>query len=230
VLVIDPFFGNVVWNSGNAYGSLENPKLTFSSQVKLRAGVNKIALLSVAVGLANVGTHFETWNEGVLGPVNLKGLNQGTRDLTWQRWSYKIGMKGENMGLDTISGSSSVEWARGSLIAQRQSLAWYKTTFNAPAGNDPLALDMNTMGKGEMWINGQSIGRHWPANKATGRCGQCSYAGTFTETKCLSNCGQASQRWYHVPRSWLKPSGNLLVVFEEWGGNPAGIQLVKRTM
>lgn len=33
---------------------------------------------------------------------------------------------------------------------------------------------------------------------------------------------------YHVPRSWLNPTGNLLVVFEEWGGNPANITLVKR--
>lgn len=33
----------------------------------------------------------------------------------------------------------------------------------------------------------------------------------------------------HMPRSWLKPSGNLLVVFEEWGGDPSGISVVKRT-
>lgn len=26
----------------------------------------------------------------------------------------------------------------------------------------------------------------------------------------------------------MKPSGNLLVVFEEWGGNPTGISLVQR--
>ncbi|KAK9099282.1 hypothetical protein Syun_026327 [Stephania yunnanensis] len=36
--------------------------------------------------------------------------------------------------------------------------------------------------------------------------------------------------WYHVPRSWLKPTGNLMVVFEEVGGNPHGISLVKRTV
>ncbi|KAK9099293.1 hypothetical protein Syun_026338 [Stephania yunnanensis] len=35
---------------------------------------------------------------------------------------------------------------------------------------------------------------------------------------------------YHVPRSWLKPTGNLMVVFEEVGGNPHGISLVKRTV
>ncbi|CAH2069696.1 unnamed protein product, partial [Thlaspi arvense] len=29
---------------------------------------------------------------------------------------------------------------------------------------------------------------------------------------------------YHVPRSWLK-SQNLVVVFEEWGGDPNGISL-----
>lgn len=38
----------------------------------------------------NVGIHFEKWNAGVLGPVTLKGLNEGTRDLTKQKWSYKV--------------------------------------------------------------------------------------------------------------------------------------------
>lgn len=215
--------------SGTVFGSLENPKLTYSSTVKLRAGINKISLLSVAVGLPNVGVHYDTWNTGVLGPVTLKGLNEGTRDLTKQQWSYKVGLKGEGLKLHTLDGSSSVEWAEGSLLATKQPLTWYKTTFNAPTGNDPLALDMNTMGKGEVWVNGQSIGRHWPGYKANGNCGACSYAGTFTEKKCRFNCGQSSQRWYHVPRSWLKSSGNLLVVFEEWGGNPTGISVVKRT-
>ncbi|KAJ9190323.1 hypothetical protein P3X46_001539 [Hevea brasiliensis] len=214
--------------SGTAYGSLEFPKLTFSQGVKMRAGVNKISLLSVAVGLPNVGPHFETWNAGILGPVTLNGLNEGRRDLSWQKWSYKIGLKGEALGLHSLSGSSSVEWAQGSFVSQRQPLMWYKTTFNAPAGNSPLAVDMDSMGKGQVWINGRSVGRYWPAYKASGTCGFCNYAGTFSENKCLSNCGEASQRWYHVPRSWLNPTGNLLVVFEECGGDPNGISLVRR--
>nr|GMC47596.1 beta-galactosidase-like [Ipomoea batatas] len=213
---------------GTSYGSLENPKVTFSKAVYLRAGVNKISLLSIAVGLPNVGPHFETWNAGVLGPVSLTGLNEGKRDLTWQKWSYKIGLKGEVLSLHSLSGSSSVEWVQGSFVAQKQPLTWYKTTFDAPAGNEPLALDMNTMGKGQIWINGQSIGRYWPGYKASGACGACNYAGWFNEKKCLSKCGEASQRWYHVPRSWLRPTGNLLVAFEEWGGNPYGVSLVKR--
>ncbi|KAJ1411171.1 Glycoside hydrolase, family 35 [Sesbania bispinosa] len=214
--------------SGTSFGSLEFPKLTFSESVKLRAGVNKISLLSVAVGLPNVGPHFETWNAGVLGPITLNGLNEGRRDLSWQKWSYKVGLEGEALSLHSLSGSSSVEWVQGSLIAQRQPLTWYKTTFDAPAGVAPLALDMGSMGKGQVWLNGQSLGRYWPAYKASGTCDYCDYAGTYNENKCRSNCGEASQRWYHVPQSWLKPTGNLLVVFEELGGDPNGIFLVRR--
>ncbi|WJX28300.1 hypothetical protein P8452_17039 [Trifolium repens] len=214
---------------GTAYGSLENPKLTFNGNVKLWVGNNKISLLSVAVGLSNVGIHYETWNVGVLGPVTLTGLNEGTRDLSRQKWSYKIGLKGEALNLNTVSGSSAVRWAQGPSLSKKQPLTWYKTTFSAPAGNDPLALDVGSMGKGEIWVNGHSIGRHWPAYIARGNCGECNYAGTFTDKKCRTSCGQPTQKWYHIPRSWLNPSGNILVVLEEWGGDPTGISLVKRT-
>ncbi|RDX81515.1 Beta-galactosidase 1 [Mucuna pruriens] len=197
--------------SGTVYGSLEFPKLTFSEGVKLRAGVNKISLLSVAVGLPNVGPHFETWNAGVLGPISLNGLNEGRRDLTWQKWSYKVGLEGEILSLHSLSGNSPVEWIQGSLVSRRQPLTWYKTTFDAPAGSSPLALDMGSMGKGQVWLNGQSLGRYWPAYKAS-----------VTAVRLLKD-GE-----YHVPRSWLKPTGNFLVVFEELGGDPNGIFLVRR--
>ncbi|KAL3625364.1 hypothetical protein CASFOL_030818 [Castilleja foliolosa] len=216
--------------SGTVYGTLEDPKVTYTGYVNLKAGTNKISLLSVSVGLANVGVHYEKWNTGVLGPVSLSGFSWGTWDLTKkQRWSYKVGVKGESLKLNTETGVSSVRWLGGPQLAKKQPLTWYKTTFDAPAGNDPVALDMWSMGKGEIWVNGESIGRHWPANNAKGSCGVCNYAGMFGETKCLRGCDQPSQRWYHVPRSWLKPSGNLLVVFEELGGDPTGIAFVKRT-
>ncbi|ONK81106.1 uncharacterized protein A4U43_C01F25370 [Asparagus officinalis] len=109
-----------VWT---ACGSLENPKLTYTGDVKLRSGSNKISLLSASVGLPNVGEHFETCNAGVLGPVTLNGLNDGRRDLTWQKWSYQIGLKGEELKLHSLTGSSSVEWGQAS---QDQPITWYK--------------------------------------------------------------------------------------------------------
>jgi hypothetical protein len=33
---------------------------------------------------------------------------------------------------------------------------------------------------------------------------------------------------YHVPRSWFKPSGNILVIFEEKGGDPTKISFSRR--
>ncbi|WMV13106.1 hypothetical protein MTR67_006491 [Solanum verrucosum] len=215
--------------SGSVYGNRENRRVTFTGGVNLHAGINRISLLSVAVGLPNNGAHYETWSAGVLGPVVLHGLDKGQRDLSWQKWSYQVGLRGEIMNLAS-NAISAAEWVGGSLIArQQQPLTWYKVYFNAPGGSDPLALDMGSMGKGQVWINGQSIGRYWTAY-ATGNCSPCTYAATYRQGKCQSGCGQPTQRWYHVPRSWLKPTGNLLVVFEEIGGDASKISLVKRSI
>ncbi|EMS68743.1 Beta-galactosidase 4 [Triticum urartu] len=221
---------------GVAYGGYNNPKLTYSKPVKMWQGSNKISILSSAMGLPaisdmvtlwrqNQGTHYEAWNVGVLGPVTLSGLNQGKRDLSNQKWTYQIGLKGESLGVNSVSGSSSVEW--GSATGA-QPLTWHKAYFAAPAGSAPVALDMGSMGKGQIWVNGNNAGRYW-SYRASGSCGACSYAGTFSEAKCQTNCGDISQRWYHVPRSWLKPSGNLLVVLEEFGGDLSGVTLMTRT-
>ncbi|KAG0456769.1 hypothetical protein HPP92_024557 [Vanilla planifolia] len=216
--------------SGSAYGSRENRRITFNEKINLRAGSNRIALLSVAVGLPNVGTHYELWSTGVLGPVVLHGVDEGKRDLTWQQWTYQVGLKGESMNLNSLEGESSVEWMQGAFAGQaQQPLTWFKAYFDAPSGDEPLALDMRSMGKGQIWINGQSIGRYWTLY-ANGDCKGCSYMGTYRSPKCETGCGEPTQRWYHVPRSWLQPSRNLLVVFEELGGDATKISLVKRSV
>ena len=184
-----------ITKTGSAFGTRENRRFRYTGKVNLRAGTNRIALLSVAVGLPNVGGHFETWNTGILGPVALHGLDQGKLDLTWQRWTYQIGLKGEAMKLASSEGISSVDWMQSAIVVQKkQPLTWHKTYFDAPEGDEPLALDMEGMGKGQIWINGQSIGRYWTAS-ATGDCNSCSYAGSFRPPKCQLGCGQPTQRW-----------------------------------
>ncbi|PAN23601.1 hypothetical protein PAHAL_4G103800 [Panicum hallii] len=211
---------------GSAYGGYDSPKLTYSGYVKMWQGSNKISILSAAVGLPNQGTHYETWNVGVLGPVTLSGLNEGKRDLSSQKWTYQIGLHGESLGVHSAAGSSSVEWGGA---AGNQPLTWHKAYFNAPAGGAPVALDMGSMGKGQAWVNGRHVGRYWSYRAPGGGCDGCGYAGTYSETKCQSSCGDISQRYYHVPRAWLNPSGNLLVLLEEFGGDLSGVTLVTRT-
>ncbi|GKV28825.1 hypothetical protein SLEP1_g37823 [Rubroshorea leprosula] len=157
---------------------------------------------------------------GITGPVKLKGSKNGNSvDLSSQQWTYQIGLKGEDSGLST--GSSS-QWVSQPDLPKNQPLIWYKTKFDAPAGNDPVALDFTGMGKGEAWINGQSIGRYWPTyiSPKSGCTDSCNYRADYNPDKCKKNCGKPSQELYHVPRSWLQPSGNTLVLFEEIGGDP----------
>ncbi|XP_076956323.1 beta-galactosidase 5-like isoform X2 [Bidens hawaiensis] len=215
--------------AGSAFGNQDNRKVTFSGNANLRAGMNKIQLLSVAVGLQNNGPRFEQWKTGVFGPVVLHGVGRGSWDLSRQKWSYQVGLKGESKNIVSPTGISSVDWTDSSLLGQvHRPLTWYKAYFNAPQGVEPLAIDMKSMGKGQVWINGQSIGRYWTVH-AKGSCTGCNYAGTYRPTKCQTRCGTPTQRWYHVPRSWLKPTQNLIVLFEEIGGDASSISIMKRS-
>ncbi|KAL7117383.1 hypothetical protein ACP275_03G068700 [Erythranthe tilingii] len=214
--------------AGSAYGTRAKTRFTFTGPVNLQVGTNKISLLSIAMGLPNNGMHYENWAVG-LGLVELDGLDQGKKDLSSQTWSYKVGLSGEMMNMVSPDKDSSVEWTQRSAITQNQQpLRWYKAYFDAPNGDEPLALDMTSMGKGQVWVNGQSIGRYWLTN-ANGNCGICHYNGTYRAPKCQLGCGQPTQRWYHVPRSWLRPTQNLIVLLEEIGGDASKIALVKRT-
>ncbi|KAL5999217.1 Beta-galactosidase 8 [Asimina triloba] len=104
------------------------------------------------------------------------------------------------------------------------------TNFDAPGGSDPIALDFTGTGKGEAWVNGQSIGRYWPTyvSPQNGCVGSCNYKGAYSSSKCTKGCGTPSQTLYHVPRSWIQPSGNTLVLFEEMGGDPTQISFATR--
>lgn len=106
-------------------------------------------------------------------------------------------------------------------------MTWYKTSFKTPSGIDPVALDLQGMGKGQAWVNGQSIGRFWPSFIAgNDSCSAtCDYRGAYNPSKCVGNCGNPSQRWYHIPRSFLSGDNNTLVLFEEIGGNPQQVSV-----
>ncbi|KAK4381269.1 Beta-galactosidase 16 [Sesamum angolense] len=129
--------------------------------------------------------------------------NEVVKNLTNYSWGYQAGLLGERLQFYTEEGSSHAQWLN--FNSSSQQLTWYKSKFDAPGGNDPVALNLGSMGKGEAWINGQSIGRYW--------------------ISFHTQDGSPSQIWYHIPRSFLKPTDNLLVLFEEEIGNPLGISV-----
>ncbi|CAJ1979329.1 unnamed protein product [Sphenostylis stenocarpa] len=209
--------------AGSRTGNHEKANVKVDIPITLVSGKNTIDLLSLTVGLQNYGAFFDTWGAGITGPVILKGLKNGSSlDLSSHMWTYQVGLKGENLG---PSSGSSGQWNSQSTLPTNQPLIWYKTNFAAPSGSNPVAIDFTGMGKGEAWVNGQSIGRYWPtyASPRGGCTDSCNYRGAYQASKCLQNCGKPSQTLYHVPRSWLRPESNTLVLFEEVGGNPKQI-------
>ncbi|KAI9180535.1 hypothetical protein LWI28_005810 [Acer negundo] len=185
--------------SGSASGTRRVRAFTFTGNVQLRAGINRISLLSITAGLTNLGAHFESYKTGVLGPVVLHGLDEGRRDLSWKKWSYKIGLKGETINSDYGNHIPAVDWRPLSLAEQKhQLLTWYKAKFDVPRGRDhkPLAIDMGSMTKGQVWINGQSIGRYWTAT-ANGNCSACSYSTTRFHPACINMTVEEAKRLDH---------------------------------
>ncbi|XP_020214604.1 beta-galactosidase 8 [Cajanus cajan] len=214
--------------AGSGTGNSGKAKVSADIPIPLVVGKNTIDLLSLTVGLQNYGAFFDTWGAGITGPVILRGLKNGsTIDLSSQEWTYQVGLKHEDLG---PSSGSSGQWNSKSTLPTNQPLTWYKTNFATPSGSIPVAIDFTGMGKGEAWVNGQSIGRYWPTyiSPKGGCTDSCNYRGAYSSSKCLKNCGKPSQTLYHVPRSWLRPDSNTLVLFEENGGNPTPISFATK--
>ncbi|KAJ1385188.1 Glycoside hydrolase, family 35 [Sesbania bispinosa] len=126
-------------------------------------------------------------------------------NLTTSTWSYKVGLNGEAKRFYDPKFPNGVQWNTNSVPTGRP-MTWYKTTFETPEGTDSLVLDLEGLGKGHAWVNGKSIGRYWPTMVAdeNGCSDTCDYRGNYGPERCVSGCGEPSQRFYHVPRSFLK--------------------------
>ncbi|KAH9727352.1 Beta-galactosidase 3 [Citrus sinensis] len=216
---------------GNTTYSTGTLVFNFTVPIPLKAGKNKIDILSMTVGMPSAGPFYEWTGTGLTG-VKIKGFNNGTLDLSSYNWTYKIGVQGQDLSIYNPDNLTNVNWTPTSEPPRNQPLTWYKAVVNEPVGDEPIGLDMLHMGKGQAWLNGEPIGRYWDKRSSIDdHCIQeCDYRGTFNQQKCLTGCGEPTQRWYHIPRSWFKPSRNILVIFEEKGGDPTRIRFSRRNI
>ena len=206
------------WGTGGKYD------FQFEKPVpNLKRGSNYIALLSATVGFQNYGAKFDLTLTGLAnGSVELIGQGDAKLNLTNNEWAYKVGVFSEGNGPKSHQAELG-KWRNGALPIGAP-LTLYSGSFEPPNGTDPVVVDLNGMGKGEAWVNGNSIGRYWPAFKAEGNCSStCDYRGSYSADKCLTNCGNPTQRYYHVPRSFFLERNNTLVLFEEIRGDPSGV-------
>ncbi|CAL0326899.1 unnamed protein product [Lupinus luteus] len=188
---------------GSNHGTHEEKSFEFQKPVNFKIGKNSITILASTVGLPDSGAYMEHRYAGPKS-ISILGLTTGTIELTTNGWGHKVGLKGEKLKIFSEEGSKAVKWR--AVVGNAPALSWLKTRFSTPEGRDPVAIRMNGMGKGMIWVNGKSLGRHW--------------------MNFLSPLGKPTQSEYHIPRSYLNPKDNLLVVLEEESANPSQVEIL----
>ncbi|HYF95755.1 MAG TPA: beta-galactosidase [Symbiobacteriaceae bacterium] len=202
-------------------GPLNGEGFTQSFKFTVDAGAHELSILCCALGLVK--------GDWMLGMANMVEERKGLWGrVLWNGevlagpWEMRPGLMGERLALfrgnGTMGGCAMAAWEDGT-AASGQHLRWWRTYFDRPTGDEPLALDLGSMEKGMAWVNGHCIGRYWlvPGTGATEPWLQPPVED--------DQAGQPTQRYYHLPADWLKPTGNLLVLFEEAGGDPADIRI-----
>ena len=182
---------------------------------KLTVGMHRIDLLATALGMIK-----GDWQ--IASPMNFerKGIWEG---VLWngkplQNWATRPGLEGEERKLPTYRDTDS--WRPA---ADSRPLRWYRTRIGVPAslrgGAAVFRIDAAGLGKGMIWVNGKSIGRHWLI-EARNR----PWSGAANATP---SAPALSQQYYHVPADWLQES-NEIVILEEQAASPASVQLQSR--
>jgi beta-galactosidase len=161
-------------------------------------GRHRLEILSVAVGMIK-----GDWQIANSMEQERKGIWLGVQ-LNGQRltgWRMHPGLAGEG---------SPVAYAPLGTLTQR--LNWFRVSMPVESAglteNADFRLDAQGLGKGFAVLNGHAVGRYWLIE----RQGQT---------------GEPTQRFYHIPRSWLRPA-NELILFEETEAVPTRISLERR--
>ncbi|UJR18590.1 hypothetical protein I4U23_005497 [Adineta vaga] len=184
-------------------------------------------ILSVSLGIDNFNIGPGSFEyKGIVGNVSLGGQSLVGDEASI--WEHQKGLFGEAHQIYTEQGSKTVEWNPKWTTVINKPVTWFQTRFdlNHLAREDlnanPILLDAFGFNRGHAFVNGNDIGLYWLIE------------GTCQNNLCCclqnqTNCQQPSQRYYHISSDWLKPTNNLLTVFEEIGASsPKSVGLVQR--
>ncbi len=179
----------------------------------LAAGEHTLALLGIGLGLIKgdwvIGHHNMVherkgiWGQVLLDDVALPGP-----------WRQQPMLRGEAARI-WGEGGALVAWSP--MPTESRPLTWWRGMFAQPVPDAPLLLDLVGMTRGLIWLNGQCVGRYWTV------AGQrASLVPRYANPVSTS----PTQRAYALPAACLRPL-NQLVLFDELGGDPTAIQLIR---
>jgi hypothetical protein len=195
----------------------ENRTFVQTFNIKIPAGKHDLSILCCALGLIKGDWMLGMQNmalerKGLWGPVLWNGHPiRGP-------WMLRPGLVGEKSRLFDCAGQLA-KWHPATAKSRRTPLQWWKATFGKPTGKSPVVIDMGSMTKGILWLNGKCVGRYWdaPANGPNLLEGWPLY---------VTSSDEPTQRYYHLSFEWLQKE-NTIVLFEEVGGDPSGIRICR---
>ncbi|KAK5580579.1 hypothetical protein RB653_000599 [Dictyostelium firmibasis] len=243
-LTISEFYDYVhVFIDNDYQGSASSPSLC---QLQLKPKDNsttfQLQILSMTIGLENYAAHMENYTRGILGSVLV-----GSQNITNNQWLMKSGLVGENVKIYNNNDENNNNWIKTSESSSSSSsstliqtpLTWYKLNISLNGlpndiGSTVYALNMSSMNKGMIWVNGYSIGRYWLIEATQSVCNESivtNYIGEYDPSDYRIDCNQPSQSIYSVPIDWLFNNDYsnqyaTIIIIEELNGDPNQIQLL----
>ncbi|KAJ2007628.1 hypothetical protein H4R26_000648 [Coemansia thaxteri] len=210
------------------------------------ANATEITVLTQTMGVAHNELHMEAYARGLLGPVTLCG-----RDITHGEWLVMPGLAADARAHDAPPPADSPRWKpEPPRHHARRGFRWHEIEIDAGRLLDsaavanayaPLAVDLASMTKGQIWINQHHLGRYWlrraPEARDYAPCRKCGFGGWYwPDNVCRQKCGELSQRYYHLPLSYLNlttmtngsHARNFLYLLEEIDGQPENVRFACR--
>ena len=164
------------------------------SLASFAAGAHELRLLHANNGVSDYGAFLEQVRIGVLGTVEVDGV-----DLTAATWRHQVGLRGEHDRW--YAADAPVEWNTDVAAGMSTALTWWRWNISSPTPHPPTGgalhptwqLDVRGLAKGQMYVNGHSVGRFFNATSDSGSCTPCDPQSYYSgPDACRTNCGQVS--------------------------------------
>jgi hypothetical protein len=187
------------------------------------SGTHSLDILAASLGMVK-----GDWS--ISGSMNTerKGIWQEVlvNDKIITNWEMRPFLIGERLNI--FNQPKSVNWSKPSIAMP---CSWYNTNFQitqAVLNSDAdFRIDADGLGKGMLFINGHMLGRYWLI-EGIGYGPDKTWQSFVLDGLSMTPAGQPTQRFYHVPKAWLKEN-NQLIIFEEQPKLPYKINLQIRS-
>jgi beta-galactosidase len=170
----------LVYVNGEKVGELNRYFKNYTMEIDIPFNAT-LEILVENMGRINYGSEIIHNTKGIISPVKINGT---TIEADWNMYQAPMN-EATKLGKLSNADASTVNKLKG-----RPAL--YKGTFNLTETGDTF-IDMESWGKGIIFINGINIGRYWHVGP---------------------------QQTLYIPGVWLKKGANEIVIFEQQNDNP----------